>query len=38
MRGQALIDRPLKLGYKPQTKEEFHYIKVYRGSKATFDR
>ena len=30
-RGQALIDRALKLGYKPQTTEELHYMKVYRG-------
>jgi hypothetical protein len=34
-RGQALIDRALQLGYMPQTDEEFHYMKVYRGSKAT---
>jgi hypothetical protein len=32
-RGQALIDRALQLGYKPQTTEELHYMKVYRGSK-----
>jgi len=36
-KGQALIDRALELGYKPQTKEEFHYMSVYRGSKAIFD-
>jgi hypothetical protein len=32
-RGQALIDRALQLGYRPQTDEESHYWKVYRGGR-----
>jgi TPR repeat protein len=32
-RGQALIDRALQLGYRPQTAEEMHYLTVYRAKK-----
>ena len=32
-KGQALIDKALHLGYKPQTDERLHYMKVYRDSK-----
>jgi hypothetical protein len=30
-RGQALIDRALRLGYRPRTAEELHYMTVYWG-------
>jgi hypothetical protein len=32
-KGQQLIDMALQLGYQPKTREEWHYAKVYRGSK-----
>lgn len=32
-RGQALINRALQLGYKPQTSEELHYMTEYRSRK-----
>jgi hypothetical protein len=32
-RGQALIDKALQLGYRPQTTEELHYARIYRNRK-----
>jgi TPR repeat protein len=34
-RGQALIDRAIQLGYKPRTKEEWHYFSEYRNNSWT---
>lgn len=30
-RGQALIDKAIRLGYRPKIEEDFYYWKVYRG-------
>jgi hypothetical protein len=30
-KGQPLIDRARRLGYRPPGREEWHYMEVYRG-------